>query len=975
MSADQQFLQGVLAYKGGLITAAQLVEAVATWGHDPDHGDLPGWLRQRGWLSAGQQTTLEQEAARYLANRAEDRWALTDLLDPPLCQELLTVAPSLGDKLASARPTSRQSPSTGAYQPGGDATFDFDLAPHAAPEAALARSGRFTLLRPYAQGGLGQVSLARDEDLHREVALKEVRPDRDSAASRHRFLTEAEITGQLEHPGIVPVYALGRNERGRPYYAMRFVRGRTLADAIAAYHAAPTVLAFRDLLRRFVDVCQALAYAHSKGIIHRDLKPGNVMLGDFGETIVLDWGLAKRVGQGKEGVAEPGPDVPAVAPPPSKDVVTDAGRVMGTPGYMAPEQAEGDVQALGPPTDVYALGAVLYEVLAGKPPFSGKTLSELLTQVRTKAPRPPSQVRRGVPRALEAVCLKALQRQPGERYATAGDLAREVERWLADEPVQAYREGLAARAGRWARRHKPAVAGAAGLLAAAVLALVVGSVLLGREQARTERERQEAVAARQEAEHNARVAAEQREAAERNARVAAEQGDVALDALRALAGKVQKQLGDAPNTRKVRQELVQLALDGLKRVARGDNAGLADRCTASAHVYMADLLWEQGKREEAFTHIRRAHEIAEALYRAAPTSDKAAGNLALALTRLGDMSLNLRNRPADARKYYLEALRLQEATLAHPQSGEVPPGEVKVSAANSHDRLAQLALREGDRAAAQAAYLKALELRREAYATAPTDEAKEALIGSYFSLGRLAFRNGDTAGALTNYAGCLQLLRERARAHKESIRYQTDVATLCGTLGDLHLRLGDAAAALPYYREGLEGAQQLAAVDAGDEFQRRLSQAYYRRATALLRLGQGAAAEEDYRRCLELREAFAARHPQDQEARTTLMVSLARCGRHERAVALAEELGTAGRKGPFLLFHIACCYALCVPAVSGELRQRYTGKAVEALGQAVALGYRDVVDIETDPDLDAIRGESGYRAVIERLQKASQPGA
>jgi tetratricopeptide (TPR) repeat protein len=478
------------------------------------------------------------------------------------------------------------------------------------------------------------------------------------------------------------------------------------------------------------------------------------------------------------------------------------------------------------------------------------------------------------------------------------------------------------------------------------------------------------VAARHEAEHNAQVAAEQRDLAERNARVATEQSDLALNALGALAGKVQKQLGAAPNTAKVRQELVQMALDGLKRVARGDNASLADRSTASAHVYMADLLWEQGKREEAFTHIRQAHETAEALYRATPTSDKAAGNLALTLTRLGDMSLNLRNQPADARKYYLEALRLQEATLAHPQSGELPPGEVKVSASSSYDRLGQVALREGDPAAAKAAYRKALELRREAFATSPTDEAKEALIQSYYSLGQLALRDADTAGALANYGDCLKLLRELARAHKQNIRYQTDVATLCGTLGDVHLcRLGDAAAAQPYYREGLEAAQQLAALDERDDFKRRLSQAYYRRATASLRLGETAAAEKDYARCLELREAYAARHPQDQEAQTTLMVSLARCGRHVRAVTLAEELRKTKRPGPRLLFHIACGYALCAPTVSGDLRQHYISKAIEALGQAVTLGYNNRADIETDPDLDGIRGEPGYRAVIEGLQK------
>jgi serine/threonine protein kinase len=158
--------------------------------------------------------------------------------------------------------------------------------------------GRFTVLRLHARGGQGQVSVARDEQLRRQVALKEVHPERgDDPGLRQRFLAEAEITGQLEHPGVVPVYALEQGSDGRPYYAMRLIQGHTLAEAVAQYHARPTPLASRDLLQRFVAVCQTVAYAHSKGIIHRDLKPHNVMLGDYGETLVVDWGLAKRLGE------------------------------------------------------------------------------------------------------------------------------------------------------------------------------------------------------------------------------------------------------------------------------------------------------------------------------------------------------------------------------------------------------------------------------------------------------------------------------------------------------------------------------------------------------------------------------------------------------------------------------------------------------------------------------------------------------
>src|SRR5262249_44069320 len=192
---------------------------------------------------------------------------------------------------------------------------------------------------------------------------------------------EAALTALVEHPGVVPVYCLGQHADGRPFYAMKFVKGRTLAQAIAAYHEAPTPLAFRDLLRRFGHVCQAVACAHSKGVIHRDLKPANIMLGEFGEPFVLDWGLAKHLSpDGPGGETASGP-VPASRRP-ADEGLTLAGEVLGTPAYMPPEQAEGDLRALGPAADVYALGAILYEILAGRMPYQGANSLEILEQVR-----------------------------------------------------------------------------------------------------------------------------------------------------------------------------------------------------------------------------------------------------------------------------------------------------------------------------------------------------------------------------------------------------------------------------------------------------------------------------------------------------------------------------------------------------------------------------------------------------------------
>jgi WD40 repeat protein/serine/threonine protein kinase len=353
---------------------------------------------------------------------------------------------------------------------------------------------RYRLIRLHAAGGVGQVWLVYDADLNREVALKELRPERvHNPAIAGRFLREARITGQLQHPGIVPVYELvpgapeADSERGAepPFYTMRFVQGRTLTDAARDYHAKRAgkiagPLDQASLLNAFVSVCNTVAYAHSRGVIHRDLKGDNVVLGDFGEVMVLDWGFAKVLGQKEDDV------VPAA----EADLMpladhTLAGQILGTPAYMAPEQAAGRLDLIDCRTDVFGLGAILYEILTGRPPFTGVDTKEVLRKVRQEEPPQPEKVCPKVPPALAAVCRRAMAHDPSDRYPSAAELGHEVRRWLADEPVTAYREPVTARVQRWARQHKPAMAGLTGLVVTGLVALAVGAVLLQQEQSRT----------------------------------------------------------------------------------------------------------------------------------------------------------------------------------------------------------------------------------------------------------------------------------------------------------------------------------------------------------------------------------------------------------------------------------------------------------------------------------------------------------
>ncbi len=358
---------------------------------------------------------------------------------------------------------------------------------------ATSRSGRFRLLEPHDEGGLGKVWIAYDCELNREVALKEIQSRyADDETSRIRFATEAMVTSGLEHPGVVPVYGFGHYNDGRPYYTMRFVRGTSFRSAIRRFHEnsrkrkSVHSVEMRRLLNQFLDVCNTIHYAHQRGVLHRDLKPSNIMLGDYGETLVLDWGLAKTID------SEHDLDAPREEPslrPRIAGLRTDGaetllGKALGSPAYMSPEQARGEHDQLGSATDVYSLGATLYTMLTNQAPIQkGAQTQEMLTAVqRGDWPRPRA-IKNSVPRALEAICLKAMALEPADRYESASALGQEVEQYLADEPVLAMPENVFRRTWRVVRRND-AIVGAIVLTLVTVAITSFGAALLLDEQRR-----------------------------------------------------------------------------------------------------------------------------------------------------------------------------------------------------------------------------------------------------------------------------------------------------------------------------------------------------------------------------------------------------------------------------------------------------------------------------------------------------------
>jgi serine/threonine protein kinase len=329
---------------------------------------------------------------------------------------------------------------------------------------------RYELGDELARGGMGVVYAARDLELEREVALKVVAADVTDSETIARLRREARIIAHLEHPGIVPVHDVGALPDGRVFYAMKLVTGKRLD---AQVREGPSL---GERLRLFLRICEPVAFAHARGVIHRDLKPENVMLGPFGEVLVMDWGVAKRRG---EPPASHSGSAPAARP--ASDHDTAHGTVLGTPAYMAPEQARGEVERLDARADVYALGAILYFLLTGRAPGRTKASPDEPTRTwagpsRPPAILPPRRLAPGLPRALEAICGKALAPDPDGRYAKVDDLAADVERFLEGERVWAYPENAWRRARRFVARHRTAVALVVAYLVMRIVLLVVARI-------------------------------------------------------------------------------------------------------------------------------------------------------------------------------------------------------------------------------------------------------------------------------------------------------------------------------------------------------------------------------------------------------------------------------------------------------------------------------------------------------------------
>jgi serine/threonine-protein kinase len=887
-SADHNLIFGLLALQMEFVNREQLLEAMNAWmlRKATPLGEV---LRERGVLNERRLELLHGLVEEHVQQHGDAQASLAALcVEASVRQDLgrlndADVQASLVS-LPDAPPETRDPRAV----PGAlTSSVSWPALVSLSTAAPVSDSTRFRRLREHARGGLGEVFVALDGQLNREVALKEIREQfADEVDARFRFLREAEITGKLEHPGVVPVYGLGAYADGRPYYAMRFIRGESMQDAITRFHRADEnprrdpgerSLALREMLSRFVAVCQAVGYAHARGVIHRDLKPANVMLGEYGETLVVDWGLARLFDRpdGERTVAER----PIVTGGGTNE--TQMGAVVGTPAFMPPEQAYGQQDQMGPASDVFALGATLYCLLTGKAPYGGY---EALLQAAMVEYVPARQRNGSVPAALAAVCDKAMAKQREDRYATARALAEEVQRWLADEPVQAYREPVVERMRRWGRRHRTLASVGVALLLAGMLALGVGLWFVNAEKERTAAERNRAVEAEKAANANLGLAQE-------NLKLARE----AIDECYNVAYK--DPLFQGPRMEKARNLLLRKTLRFYKnfRAQRPEDQVLQHE-EALQWARVGTIECVLGRNDDGRQAYERARQLYQALVQTHPEVPEFQQDLASTHNNLGILLEGLGQRAAALTEYeQARSLRLklvQALPELHAYQNEL---------ARTHHNLGGLLMDLGQRAAALTEYEQARSLRLKLVQAHPElPEYQQDLASTHDSLGNLLSTQGQRAEAVTEFRQARTLEQKLIAAHPELPAYQQSLAYTQNNLGKLLADLGQRAAAVKEFQQARTLLLKLVTAHPDlPVYQQDLASTHNNLGALLAAQGQRAEALTEYQQARTLLLELVQAHPevpayQQHLARmqTNLGVLLEGLGRRAEAVKECKQART-----------------------------------------------------------------------------------
>jgi tetratricopeptide (TPR) repeat protein len=818
------------------------------------------------------------------------------------------------------------------------------------------RVAGYQILGVLGEGGMGIVYKAKHARLDRFVALKMIRA---GAGARPqdlaRFEAEAKAVAAIEHPNIVRIFEIGEYG-GMPYCSLEFLPGGTLSRKIGG-----KPLPAREAARIAELLARAIAVAHQAGIIHRDLKPANVLLAADQAPKITDFGLVKRLEDDSSH--------------------TRTGSILGTPSYMSPEQARGETHKIGPAADQYALGAILYELLTGRPPFQGISVLDTLDQVRKSEPVPPSQLQPKMPRDIETICLKCLQKDAVRRYPDVTALADDLSRFQRGEPIVARPVSAAERMARWCLRNKT-VAGLTGFAALLLLLLVSGAcygyLTVSRKNVALEAATQVATNERGEAQKKQRIA-------ETAARTATAENRRSLEAQTEMIDLLSVKLLHVPGIEEIRGELLDKVTKGLEAGATA-MTGIRDdvgwdpkeeeinwRTLARSYQALANQNLAINRFEDALKQLQRMDEIIERLAKLAPGDQQARIRMSRTKRQLGYIAHHHLGDSARAEKYYDEAIKINEECVEKAPDQE----QFKRDLANSLGHLAAVEMSLGHLDKAREIYKREITVRDSfSEGLRNSIESRRELAGLYERLAELSLRTNQVEEGRQYYERCA-LVRDAVLAERPTLwpvvydraRSYNNAAFLCFPRGN------DPAAARALHQEALELIEARANADpANFDIKRVLAETLYYEATTALHSGDAKAAAAGYHRVLQIRRELAS-EPKAKMSQVDLMLALARCGEHAEAAKIAEMLVATPPRDEQLYFFSACGYALAGGAVSKNdpaLAHQYSAKALECLRKGKERGWADAASLETDPDLAPIRTDPAFQAFLGEFPKPNQ---
>lgn len=820
----------------------------------------------------------------------------------------------------------------------------------------------FEILEVVGHGGMGVVYRARQMALDRTVALKMILSGQHARTKElQRFQAEAKNIARLQHPNIVQIYEVGE-AAGLPYIALEFVAGGTLSNKIARDPQPP---------RYAAEIVEALAramhYAHERGIVHRDLKPANILLDEQGHPKVTDFGVAKSL-EFESGA-------------------TQTGQVLGTPSYMAPEQAAGASNRVGAAVDIYALGATLYDLLTGRPPFNGSSVLDTLELVRTREPVPPNQLAGNIPRDLETIALKCLQKDPSRRYESAAMLADDLRRFLDGRPIVARPVGSVEKAWRWAKRN-PSLAGLGTAVAVLLIAVAtVTSILsyrLSLQKRDAEHARDQEAIAKEKALQEQHKAEKARDSEAAARKLTIEQRELALNTVRDVLLRVDELMKNDARLFPVRVEIIRRMIDDVDRIRDHANKNpLEDRTEAIAFSRIGEIYFIANRIKDAHESYLKAYQKLKALTDAAPDDPNAIRNLAFTVHKLAEAEWRLGNGKK-ARELHATGLALRQKRFDLLEGGaEIERADAQMDVAESLSLVAYADLRLGEPDLAEKNYLESTKVFNGLPPPLPNwlktrrmvAENKVRLADAISRLKRPEQAQQHYLTALKDREEILNTMPPRGT---NRVVIQTDVGQSRMYLGDFFLFVQrDPITADLHYRLALDIFDPMLKDDPDNiDLRQRTAATHYRLGVTAGRrpdvaMLMGAAADlapkaAHFESSLKLREALAAIDATDTQSQVELLLSQARLGKIADARSTADRLLKQAPTDRQVLFQTACGLSI-IGGGTDETAKHYRDEAFKVLTSLMDNGWKDPVALQTDPDFDAIRSDKRFAELFVRV--------